>query len=71
MAGRGTGYDVPDGLQELLIEFTVSVLVEQPGDLYSYAAEYFKRLQEDKKTVKLPRDEETASEDDLDSPMEG
>lgn len=46
--GGGGGYEVPAGLQELLIEFTVAVLVERPPDLLAYASEYFSRLHEDR-----------------------
>lgn len=75
-AGEGNtsgGYVVPAGLQELLIEFTVSVLVEQPTDLTSYAAEYFARLQQDRGTATIvhpPSDEESMATDD-DEPMPG
>lgn len=68
------GYSVPAGLQELLIEFTVSVLVEQPADLTSYAAEYFGRLLEERSVVQpVPTrsdDEESMATDD-DEPMPG
>ena len=82
MSGYGrrdnTGYVVPAGLQELLIEFTVSVLVEQPSDLTSYAAEYFARLQADRKVVpsviqtRSDGEESMATDDeDDDEPMPG
>lgn len=35
---------IPDGLTELLQEFTVSVLREQPDDLVQFSATYFNRL---------------------------
>ena len=53
--GGGDGYQVPSGLQEMLIEFTVSVLVEQPPDLVIYAAEYFRRQQQEQATLPIPR----------------
>lgn len=71
------GYVVPAGLQELLIEFTVSVLVEQPSDLTSYAAEYFARLQDDRGNLvqgsqhRRSDDEESMVTDDDDEPMPG
>ena len=34
---------IPDGLTELLQEFTVTVLRDQPDDLVNFAAEYFDR----------------------------
>lgn len=38
-----TDYHVPDGLTELLQEFTVAVLRNQPVNLNSFAKEYFER----------------------------
>lgn len=35
---------VPDELREVLLEFTISYLLEQPGDVINYAADYFTRL---------------------------
>jgi hypothetical protein len=67
-----TSYVVPAGLQELLIEFTVSVLVEQPPDLTSYAAEYFGRLAEERagEAPHQRSDDESMVTDD-DEPMPG
>ena len=36
--------EIPDGLADMLREFTVEILREKPGDLYSFAAGYFTRL---------------------------
>ncbi|CAL4067694.1 unnamed protein product, partial [Meganyctiphanes norvegica] len=83
MAGRGVGgsgggYEVPQGLQELLIEFTVSVLVERPTDLLHYAHDYFRRMHEERnKAPPLPLtttasdDEDSVISDDDDEPMPG
>lgn len=80
MAGRGGGggeggggYEVPQGLQELLIEFTVSVLVEQPSDLFAYAADYFRRLHEERASAPQVSqiDDSATDDDDTESPMEG
>lgn len=35
---------VPDELREVLLEFTINYLLEQPGDIIHYAVEYFTRL---------------------------
>ncbi len=35
---------VPEGLSELLQQFTVTVLREKPDNLVQFAAEYFSRL---------------------------
>ncbi|XP_022920764.1 cAMP-dependent protein kinase type II regulatory subunit [Onthophagus taurus] len=42
---------VPDDLREVLLEFTISYLLEQPGDVVSYAADYFQRLRESRTTA--------------------
>lgn len=39
-------YEVPPQLEDLLLEFTVNVLVNQPENLVAYAVEYFTRLNE-------------------------
>lgn len=77
MAGRGGGaggYEVPPGLQELLIEFTVAVLVERPPDLLAYACEYFHRMHEDRSKQPPPpseSEESIISDEDDDEPMPG
>ncbi|XP_063849683.1 cAMP-dependent protein kinase type II regulatory subunit-like isoform X1 [Scylla paramamosain] len=74
--GAGQGYEVPPGLQELLIEFTVAVLVERPSDLLAYASEYFLRLHQERgKARPLPgalhphQDDEEEDDEDDDEPM--
>ncbi|XP_060536013.1 cAMP-dependent protein kinase type II regulatory subunit [Cylas formicarius] len=42
----GARVHVPEELREVLLEFTISYLLEQPGDVVSYAADYFNRLRE-------------------------
>ena len=42
-------YEVPPQLEDLLLEFTVNVLVNQPDNLVAYAVEYFTRLNESNK----------------------
>lgn len=37
-------YEIPRELQEILLDFTVHYLVEQPGDVVDFALEYFNRL---------------------------
>lgn len=48
--GQGQRIQVPDELREVLLEFTISYLLEQPGDVISYAADYFSRLRENRTT---------------------
>jgi cAMP-dependent protein kinase regulator len=44
-AGRIT---VPDELRDVLLEFTISYLLEQPGDVVEYAVDFFHKLQENR-----------------------
>ncbi len=39
-----SGYKIPQELQEVLLDFTVQYLVEQPDDLADFAVVYFSRL---------------------------
>lgn len=41
---------VPDCLRDVLLEFSIAYLLEQPGDVIDYAVEFFTRLQENRKT---------------------
>lgn len=45
--------NVPDELREILFEFTVNYLLEQPQptDVISYACDFFNKLKEDRKQV--------------------
>lgn len=42
---------VPDDLRDLLLEFTISYLLEQPGDILDYAVEFFTKLRENRQTT--------------------
>ncbi|OTF78431.1 cAMP-dependent protein kinase type II regulatory subunit-like protein [Euroglyphus maynei] len=42
-------YEIPSELNNLLIDFTVSVLVNRPGDLIEYAANYFNRILDERR----------------------
>lgn len=42
---------VPDELREVLLEFTISYLLEQPGDIIGYAVDYFQRLRDNRMTT--------------------
>ncbi|KAK6178687.1 hypothetical protein SNE40_011213 [Patella caerulea] len=46
--------EIPDGLGDLLRDFTVSVLRERPGDLYDFAVEYFTRARETRRPKEVP-----------------
>lgn len=41
---------VPDSLRDVLLEFSIAYLLEQPGDVVDYAVEFFTKLQENRKT---------------------
>lgn len=47
---QGQRIQVPDELREVLLEFTISYLLEQPGDVINYAADYFTRLRDSRTT---------------------
>ena len=44
---------VPDGLRDVLLEFSIAYLLEQPGDVIDYAVEFFTKLQENRKTTMI------------------
>lgn len=49
MSGKtGQRVQVPDALREVLLEFTIAYLLEQPSDIVSYAADYFARLRDNR-----------------------
>lgn len=41
--------NVPDELREVLLEFTISYLLEEPPDVLDYAVEFFTKLKESRK----------------------
>lgn len=61
---------VPDDLREVLLEFTISYLLEQPGDVISYAADYFTRLRESRTTGLIYESVATGAATDVSSPDE-
>lgn len=42
--GMGSQYRIPDELQEILLDFTVNYLIEQPTDIARFGLEYFVKL---------------------------
>lgn len=42
---------VPEDLRNILLEFTISYLLEQPGDIIDYAVEFFTRLRDNRQTM--------------------
>lgn len=61
--------NVPDTLRDILLEFSITFLLEQPDDVIDYAVEFFTRLQEkrnaERRSQELPSpDESVMSTDD-------
>lgn len=42
---------VPDSLRDVLLEFSIAYLLEQPGDVIDYAVEFFTKLQANRRTT--------------------
>lgn len=56
---------VPEALREILLEFSIAYLLEQPGDVVDYAVEFFTKLQEGRRAAAALK-----QSDDLPSPDE-
>ncbi|XP_034326776.1 cAMP-dependent protein kinase type II regulatory subunit-like [Crassostrea angulata] len=62
--------EIPDGLGDLLRDFTVAVLRDRPNDLYDFAVDYFSKVKETRKPKSIPmyvivdEDDEGAGEPD-------
>lgn len=54
---------VPDELRDILLEFTISYLLEQPSDVIEYGVEFFTKLKLNRRTTP---EEPTTPEDDID-----
>ena len=61
-------FEIPEGLGDMLRDFTVSVLREHPGDLFDFAVDYFTKARETRKPKTIPMyiivDDEEAGEPD-------
>lgn len=44
--GKNQRIQVPDSLRDVLLEFSIAYLSEQPKDVVDYAVEFFTKLQE-------------------------
>ncbi|KAK3097186.1 hypothetical protein FSP39_007234 [Pinctada imbricata] len=60
---------IPDGLGDLLRDFTVAVLRDRPNDLYDFAVEYFTKTRENRRPKSIPMyvivdDDDSAGEPD-------
>ncbi|XP_052779951.1 cAMP-dependent protein kinase type II regulatory subunit-like [Mya arenaria] len=67
-------FEIPDGLTDLLQDFTVAVLKERPPDLVKFAADYFNKLKEKNaeqpRGVRFAENEPMQTSDSDDEPME-
>ena len=61
-AAAGSQYRIPDELQEILLDFTVNYLIEQPSDIARFGVEYFVKLTAARNGNK--NNEEEASDDE-------
>ncbi|XP_029039984.1 cAMP-dependent protein kinase type II regulatory subunit isoform X1 [Osmia bicornis bicornis] len=52
---------VPDELRDILLEFTISYLLEQPVDIIDYAVGFFTQLRESRQTQIIPAPAQTCS----------
>ncbi|EFN81960.1 cAMP-dependent protein kinase type II regulatory subunit [Harpegnathos saltator] len=52
---------VPDDLRDVLLEFTISYLLEQPGDIIDYAVDFFTRLRDARQTQLIRPDTQTCT----------
>lgn len=63
---------VPDGLRDVLLEFAIAYLLEQPGDVVDFAVEFFTKLQKDKRAqVAQPREPLSPDEESIISQDDG
>lgn len=63
-------YEIPEGLNDLLHEFAVSVLIEKPNSLHDFAADYFTKLRDSKRTKTIPMYIVVDDDDDAGEPEE-
>lgn len=62
---------VPDSLRDILLEFSISYLLEQPGDVVDYAVEFFTKLQDSRRSVVIGSDEPPSPDESVLSTDEG
>lgn len=62
---------VPDSLRDILLEFSIAYLLEQPGDVIDFAVDFFTKLQTNRAQTGIDIDvtkastpDDTASQDD-------
>lgn len=50
-SGEASKVNVPDDLRDILLEFTINYLLEQPPDIIDYAVDFFKKLQDNRRAA--------------------
>lgn len=62
---------VPDSLRDILLEFSIAYLLEQPGDVIDFAVDFFTKLQSNRAqtgidigVTKASTPDDTASQDE-------
>lgn len=56
--------NVPDELREMLLDFTIGYLLEQPSDIVDYAIEFFDKLKKSKLSSLKQQAGDFSEEDD-------
>lgn len=62
---------MPDDLRDVLLEFTISYLLEQPSNIIDFAVEFFTRLRDARRTQLIQTDGQTCSSTPDESVDEG
>ena len=68
VAASASQYRIPDELQEILLDFTVNYLIEQPSDIARFGVEYFVKLtaaRNNKNEVDHSDDESMLSDEEI------
>lgn len=63
-------FEIPDGLNDLLHDFAVRVLIDKPANLHEFAAEHFTRLRDERKVKTIPMYIIVDDDDDAGEPEE-
>ena len=63
--------NVPDDLRDILLEFTISYLIEQPPDIVDYAVDFFTKLQQNRRANPPRRNVPVSPDDSIISNEEG
>lgn len=68
MSNQKQRLHVPDSLREVLLEFSIAYLLEQPPDVVDFAVEFFSKLQENRKSsIVSPEEVQSPDNDSMNS----